>query len=154
MLLELRRERLGTTSVDCRRRLSRMMGCSRISGTALGDISGVAAGEKPRSSSWRVGWASRLVGVRCMSGGPWMVLWLRAGFTGGTVVWPWLPPRTGAEGSKGMVWAWAVAVKSKPARRREYFMVVGERGQKKPAASVRNSRLLTWYGAEPQKVTT
>ena len=70
MLLLLWRERLGTTSVDWRGRRSRMMGCSRTSGIVLGEVSGVAAGEKPRLSTWRVGWASLLVGVRCMSGGP------------------------------------------------------------------------------------
>ena len=122
LLLLLRRERVGTTSLDCRRRELGMRGCSRTSGTAVGDCSGVAAGEKPRSGSWRLGWASRLVGVRCISGGPWMVLWLRAGFTGGTVVWPWLPARTGAEGSKGMVWACAAPVRSRLANTNNDFM--------------------------------
>jgi hypothetical protein len=71
LLLLLRRERLGTTSVDWRERLSRITGCSRMSGRAVGDSSGVAAGVKaPWSEACRVGWASRLVEVRCTCDGP------------------------------------------------------------------------------------
>ena len=54
-----------------------------------------------------------------------MVLWFRAGFTGGMVVWPWLPPRTGAEGSKGTVWAWAEPASNRLVNKKTDFIEVG-----------------------------
>src|SRR5438445_806653 len=54
LLLELR---LGTTSLDCRRRCCGISGCSRTSGSEVGDCSGVpATGAVPTGS--RLGWAS------------------------------------------------------------------------------------------------
>ena len=55
-----------------------------------------------------------------------MVLWLRAGFRGATVVWPWLPPRTGWLGSMGTVWAKAAGVASSVAASRNKCFIGGE----------------------------
>ena len=102
-MLRLRRSRLGTISVDSRRGRVFIKGCSRTSGTTVGELSGVDDRTAPGLAG--LGWASRLVMVRCTSAGPCMVLWLSAGLTGGTAVWPCSPPRTGAVGSIGKVWA-------------------------------------------------